>query len=359
MNNSRHACLVLFLCLPAFSAAQSTVPTAPQGPALAQRPAPGAAEGRMKLDVLVTDKSGKPVSGLELKDFTLLDNDQSGKIVSFHAYGTNSPEPGPPVLVILTIDLVNVGIEWVKLEFEQTDKFLRQNGGHLALPVAVFKFTDKGMEVVAQPSTDGNAIADQLQKSGYGVRAIPKTTGEWGYIENFEYSIPVTIALAKSEETKPGRKLVVWYGPGWPLLDNARVQSFPKGDQQMFKWIVDLSTSLQQGRITLYNVMLGTGFGRQLLLYEGHLKGVRTPQQANPPNMGLEVFGDHTGGRMLGHSNDMVSQLNNCVQDASAYYTLSFDPPAAKVPNEYHDLKLTIDQPGLTAHTTTGYYNQP
>jgi len=27
--------------------------------------------------------------------------------------------------------------------------------------------------------------------------------------------------------------------------------------------------------------------------------------------------------------------------------------------HEYHDLKLQIDKPGLTAHTSRGYYNQP
>ena len=43
------------------------------------------AEGLITLDVVVTDKSGKPVTDLEAKDFTLLDNRQSQKILSFQA----------------------------------------------------------------------------------------------------------------------------------------------------------------------------------------------------------------------------------------------------------------------------------
>src|SRR5271154_4063019 len=42
--------------------------------------APSATEGLTHLDVVVTDKSGRPVSGLVLTDFTLLDNEQPEKI---------------------------------------------------------------------------------------------------------------------------------------------------------------------------------------------------------------------------------------------------------------------------------------
>jgi len=67
---------------------------------------PGAASGRIAvraqtekktgpiyLDVMVTDKAGAPVSGLELKDFTLLDNNQPGKILSFQAFGEARKRP--------------------------------------------------------------------------------------------------------------------------------------------------------------------------------------------------------------------------------------------------------------------------
>jgi hypothetical protein len=37
------------------------------------------------LDVLVTDISGRPVAGLEQKDFTLLDNKKPRPILSFRA----------------------------------------------------------------------------------------------------------------------------------------------------------------------------------------------------------------------------------------------------------------------------------
>ncbi len=41
------------------------------------------------------------------------------------------------------------------------------------------------------------------------------------------------------------------------------------------------------------------------------------------------------------------------------FYTMSFDPPHAAKPDEYHDLKVQIGGLGLSARTNTGYYNQP
>jgi hypothetical protein len=38
---------------------------------------------------------------------------------------------------------------------------------------------------------------------------------------------------------------------------------------------------------------------------------------------------------------------------------MSFDPPNAAQPDEYHDLKVQIGAPGLSARTNTGYYDQP
>jgi hypothetical protein len=51
--------------------------------------------------------------------------------------------------------------------------------------------------------------------------------------------------------------------------------------------------------------------------------------------------------------------MDACAQDAKGFYTISFDPPKADHANEYHDLKVEIGKPGLTARTNTGYYNQP
>ena len=76
-------------------------------------------------------------------------------------------------------------------------------------------------------------------------------------------------------------------------------------------------------------------------------------------NLGLKVLAVQSGGRILGPDNDLAAQINSCIAEASAFYTLSFNPLSANHADEYHDLKVEIARPGLTARTNTGYYNQP
>jgi VWFA-related protein len=367
MVSLRSRFLAFCLCFPTLVLAQQTaapVPpgqqTAPPAPALAQRPAytpgPQAGQGRIQLDVVVTNKAGKPISGLEAQDFALKDNNLPAKILSFHA-STLVQKDGPLVEAIILLDTVNFAFQDVSRFRQQVSEFLRKNGGHLAIPVSVVVFDDGGMKVLLQPSTDGNALAQQLDHSDSKLRVIGRTS-QYGALDRFSLSINWIDTVAKSQITRPGRKLLIWTGPGWPMLDRPGLEFTSKDQQHMFSEIVDLSTSLREAHMALYSVNMGEP-GLGTYLYQGFLKGVKTPEKANPSDLGLKVLAVQSGGRAISPDNDVASQIDSCIQDATAWYTISFDPPRADKPNEYHDLKLEVDKPGLTARTSTGYYNQP
>jgi hypothetical protein len=82
------------------------------------------------------------------------------------------------------------------------------------------------------------------------------------------------------------------------------------------------------------------------------------PQQISG-SLYWKVFAVHSGGQILGPDNDLVGQIEKCVQDAATFYRISFDTNPPRHLDEYHDLKIQISRPGLTAHTNTGYYNEP
>jgi VWFA-related protein len=325
---------------------------------LAQVPAPEHGEGRIKLDVVVTDKAGKPVSGLDAKDFTLLDNNQPGKILSFQAIDGIVQKAHPPVEVILVIDTINFPMQSVAFTRQQIEKFLRQNGGHLAQPVSLFVLTNKGLNAQQPTSTDGNALAADLDHVSIPLRTIGGSAGDNGAGELFKLSIDSLNFIVRNEMTKPGRKLLIWSNSGWPLLNNQRNMSSPEARQQYFKLIVQLSNRLREARISVYSISSGETYS-DAREYEGFLKGVKSPDKAGIPNLALRVLAIQSGGRILGPSNDMAGQMNSCIEDAGAFYSLSFDPPPAAQQNEYHDLKVQIGKPGLTARTSSGYYNQP
>jgi VWFA-related protein len=290
MNLLQYACAGLFIWLPALAFTQEAAAPAgaaaqPQAePALTQRPAPApaAAEGRIKLNVVVTDKSGKPVPGLELKDFSLLDNKLPAQILSFHAFGGTVQKAGTPVEVVLVVDAVNQPFQAVAFERQEISRFLLQNGGRLAQPVSIFFLTNEGVKVEGRPSADGKALAGRLDRADSGLRTIGRSAGLYGAIERFQLSLNAVDAVIEAEAKKPGRKLLIWVGPGWPLLNGPDIEASSQGQQDLFDGIVEFSTRLRQTHAVLYSVSVGQS-GPGTFTYQGFLKGVKSVNKRIPP----------------------------------------------------------------------------
>jgi len=253
---------------------------------------------------------------------------------------------------------VNMPFESVSYTREQVEMFLRQNGGHLAFPVSLAFLTNTGMQMQSGALTDGNELAKHLEETTGSLRTIGNSAGGWGDIERFEYCVKMLQTLVQSIKDEPGRKLVIWAGPGWPMLDSPGINFSDKGQKQFFESVVALNTMLHEGQIELSSVAQGMPNGATFL-YEAYLKGVKKSTQALPPNLALKVIAVQSGGRAIPPSNDVAAAIGTVVQDAGTYYEITFEPPKPDGPNDYHELKLKVNQAGLTAHTTAGYYGQP
>jgi len=358
MNKFHLHCLAASLMFAAAAfAQQNPSPAFALAPATPQATTPDAREGRMKLDIVVTDKSGKPVTGLNLNDFTLLDNNQPSKILSLRAVDGTAQKADPPTETLLLMDAVNVGLQGTAIVRQEVEKFLLQNGGHLAQPVSLFLLTDEGLDILSAPSADGTALAAKVGQINFGLHKI-HDAGTWGAVQHFDMSGRTLTAIAHSEAKKPGRKLLIWFGAGWPQFDSSRPPAASKAQQQQwFGQIVQLSTLLREARVSVYSLSWGNHVAD--FSFQEFLDGVKTADKANTGDLTLKVLAVQSGGRILGPDNDLAGQINSCIQDGSAFYTISFDPPPAAQANEYHDLKVRIDKPKLTARTNTGYYNQP
>jgi len=323
-----------------------------------QQPAPPAQpdSNRIYLDVVVTPKSGTPVAGLQKQDFTVLDNKAAQPIATFDALGG----PSAPIEVILLIDAVNTTYETIAYERGEIDKFLRANGGRLAHPTSLAIFTDGGTQMQQSSSTDGNEVSAALDNSEIGLRSIRRSS-TFAAEDELRLSLNALQVLATQEAARPGRKIVLWVSPGWPFLSGPQVDLDAKQQQQLFSEIERLSTLLLRGRITVYGIdPRGAGEGvERSNYYEGFLKGVTKPSQAELGDLALQVLAVQSGGLTLSGSNDVSSLLERCMEDTAAYYEVSFDPPPAERRDAYHQLEIKLAKPGLTAHTRTGYYTQP
>ena len=314
------------------------------------------------LDVVVTDKSGKLVLGLRQQDFTLLDNKQPQKILSFAAVEGGAATADPTVEVILLVDEVNTSFTNVSFERQQIEKFLKRNGGQLDRPVSIAFLSDSGAEMGKTTSRDGNALIAELSEHESGLRTIRRSQGVYGASDRVQLSLRALEQLTEYEAARPGRKLVIWISPGWPLLSGPRDELTSKDQEGLFANIVALSDGLRRARITLYSIdPLGTNDAGEFRTsyYEEFVKGVKKATQVHIGNLGLQVLATQTGGRAVHSDNDVAGEIATSVADANAFYVLTFEGLPGDGPNEYHALDIKIAKPGLTARTRAGYYAQP
>jgi VWFA-related protein len=325
--------------------------------AIPAQQAPAAAPERIYLDVVVTPKSGPPVAGLQQQDFTLLDNNAPRPLATFSAVSG----PQAPVKVILVVDAVNASYETVGFERDQIDKFLLANGGELSYPTALALVTDTGTQIQQGTSTSGKELSDSLTKNTTALRTIRRSSGVYGAEERFQISLKALSGLVAREQTQPGRKIILWVSPGWPLFSGPRIQLDSRQQQQLFSEITGLSAALRNARVTLYSIdPLGSNEGlMRTHFYMEFLKGVTNPSKAEYADLALQVLATQSGGLVLNANNDITGLLHQAVEDAKAFYELSFEPRPGDHPAEYHQIQIKLDKPGLIARTRTGYYTQP
>ena len=334
-------------------------------PSVAQKPLaplsatdPVVRDGLFTIDVVVTDAAGKPVSDLAPRDLILLDDGQPAKIRTLH----NSPaasEPAP--VLIFVVDAVNLS----PLQLTQTESaiahFLRRNDGRLEDLCFLYRLTRDGLFSSSKPTRDGEMLAQEVEQHKSprtvwrsGRNSEQGLLGTWvGRSQHNPLSLSALGSIAIDQREIAGRKIVVWIGPGWPVLGNADID---------FNEITELSTRLREARITLDSVTMWPNT-EAAFDYRSYLEPPpRSQKDMQPAKMALQVIATQTGGLVLDSGDldrDLDRDLERCAGDVRSFYTLTFNPPHTSLMDEYHDLRVQVARPGLTVRAPTGYYNEP
>jgi VWFA-related protein len=176
--------------------------------------------------VQVTDAKGQPVRGLQEQDFTVLDDKQRQKIVSFHAVtGETASSPEPPVAIVLVVDAVNTSPSTLGYVRDGLDKFLLRNDGRLVQPMSLLFFSREGTAMPPDSSRDGKALAALCDRYQAGLASLNnRSQGLYGDGERFDMSLRYLSSLVQYEQPRPGRKLVLWFSHGWPMLTSPAFQ---------------------------------------------------------------------------------------------------------------------------------------
>jgi VWFA-related protein len=188
------------------------------------------------------------------------------------------------------------------------------------------------------------------------MREIGRSAGFYGATENAQKSLQELGQLIQYEGQKPGRKLVIFVSPGWPLLIGAGEQSDIKQRTWVFNNVVQFTNLLRASNVTLYCVDPFDLGRRNPFEYQGYLKGISAAKDAIYPDLGLQVLATHTGGQVFISGRDIAGSLKLAIRDASVGYDLTFAPVPGDRVNEYHALEVRVDKPNIKVRTTSGYY---
>ena len=368
---------------------------------------PDPTQGLIRVDVSVADNAGKPVSGLSLKDFTLLDNDRQQKIVSFQAFDGASARPAPSTEVVLVIDELNMLASQSqengraakdaahaanpkeKLELSdavrEVETFLRANGGALQEPTIIYRLTEDGLFATPHASTDGNELANEieqpsLQRRIWSPSMITKDIGDLdkgGAVSwRITHSLVALGSISIEERRRPGRKLLFWIGNAWQIENRSATG--------LSDFSIELLTRMREARIGLWGATKwplydssGSAYSRDGYdrngnpvpvgdywpvtdyVYKEFLQGPK-PDSNDLGYLSLPVIAARGGGGVLdAHHHELADLISKYVKQESSFYSLTFDPPRTNAVDEYHHLKIEIDKPDLTSHVFEDYYDEP
>ncbi len=323
---------------------------------LGTQPAPVVAH-QVVFDVVVTGKSHKPADALTQQDFTVLDNGHPVQITHFALLHGSSAVPPPQLLFV--IDEVNATDQDVVYEFASIKRFVTQNHGQLNYPVSLAFFTESGIQVQTQPTRDGNQLAAALDHVGVSRRLIEQRSGFWGSNELLNRSLAALTNFIDKERTVPGRKIVLWISPGWPLFDNIPYSLLPSQKQSVFNFATYFSNGLQADHITLNSIdpSGATDAGRMVSArYLRFLKPLENDDHAEFGDIALQVIAAQSGGNVFIGNDSLINYFKHCIDDLNLYYEFTIPTAEPSRENPFHALEVKVNKPGLKVRTIDGYY---
>jgi VWFA-related protein len=335
---------------------------------------------RVVLNISVTSGSGTPVTGLQLHVFTLLKDETSEPITSFREVrgGANNHTDH----VILLLDAVNNSAKDIASDRKEIENYLKRGSENLPYQTSIAVVTESGT-TVSDPSQDRAVVLRDLGAFGSGLHTMgcadevnpnqpflavwmpgavstKDSTRQLSCLnQRFVLSVSALRKLAIREENNPGRVLLIWIGPGWPLLNDPQFRPDDETvKQNLFDNMVDVSQALVEAQVTL-DVLAPTGILRKTELDSDHgaaVKGVEKEEDVRAENFSPQAFARQSGGRVLIYGKNIREGISECITDLDSYYMLTFNSAPAAKPGEYHSLAVKLDKPGLNVRSNSMYY---
>ena len=326
------------------------------------------------LDVVVTDKSGKPVSGLTREDFTVFEDGRPQRIANFETpelhLSENAPENASSASrnlsaqeradaarpeSIIVLDDRNTSSEDASFAWQELLKYLRKQPNRLAEPTALMVLSKTRLERVAPPTRDTAALLAKAEKIKLELPSLSLHNGVQGAASGMLASLLALDEIALSSADRQSRKNIIWLGSGFPILSETTVDI---ADRQRFLSYVRYTANwLQETRSTIYTIdpkglpVANEGF---LQTFGGALAG--STVQATTGELVFESLAPETGGQIYRNRNDIDVAISDAIESGSNYYTLAYYPENSNFDGNFRKIRVAAGDGRLKATTQQGYY---
>ena len=351
---------------------------------------------RVIVDVSVRDASGKPVRGLTVNDFSISEDHQPERILSFDVYNFDSPSisrgpnapPLPPnvylniptvpehgPLYVMLLDLVNTELEDQMTARQQILKFISSKPDGTRF--AVFVSSD-GLYLSQGFTADKDVLYAALDPKHPRLHVPRVFLLGRNYGKNDPYTaIDVLTFIGKYLDGIPGRKNLIWVSGAFPAavfpqsgtpvdveertraemnaLAQAQVAVFPVNVRGV---VVECEGCLTGGRPNggVGGEAVGPSPGGAGAAAAGSSAGGVASSTATAQGVSLEGGGSvpndylaenaiasFTGGRAAFSDNDLSDALEQVTEAGANYYTLTYAPPPFD--DKCHNITVQVDKP--------------
>jgi len=296
----------------------------------------------IQLNVGVVDKQGRPVTSLTRNDFVVYEDGVKQSIQHF--------EPAEaPFSLVLMLDMSGSTVT-----FRQQLKLASMRFLDALAPedrVAVIQFNAK------VKSLSGFSV--DRQKTAYAIE-IADGAGETHFYQALKFALK---ELAKEGKR---RKAIVVLTDGLDThLRNADRATLAKAqtDAEALATIkpdtsADLNEVLAAADrlgVTIYPLALPSGDPKRLPLPSPNITGIYAAARAR-----MQSLADRTGGRLneINRLQYMAELYREVAANLRTLYTVAYQPAGARPRGKWHEIRVEVAHPELTARTKTGYYTR-
>lgn len=349
---------------------------------------------RVVVDVMVRDAKGKPVHGLTSKDFTIKEDHQQERVLSFDVYDFDKPsisrgpnaQPLPPnvflnvpqvpehgPLYVILYDMVNMEKEDQITARPQILKFIKDSPPGTRLAV----FVNSDEVYLAQGFTTDKDLLYACLDSKHSRPHVPRI-----FLNGRSYGMgdPYTVMdvmthIGQYLDGIPGRKNLIWVSGRFPAAIFPR-EGDPVDAQDDIRREMN---TLAQAQVAVFPVSVrgvvvacegcttgampnGGAGGQEVSLPPGQAApNALSSPTASPVVSGMQVAGkgtgslvednatedeiaSETGGRAFYSDNSVSALLEQATEDGGNYYTLTYSPSSSLDDGKCHG--ITVDVAG-------------